>query len=223
MDRANKLTKLGDPLVALNHNINWEAFRSDLNILRQKDRKSSAGAKAFDVILMFKILALQQLNNLSDDRIEYQIQDRVSFMRFLGLGFADKILDAKTVWLFREHLKEAKLIEVLFDRFHSQLAACGYIAKAGQMIDATFVEVPRQRKNREENAQIKAGETPTEWKKEENYLLSTSKAKFVKRDQKIIHSQQNKNSPTPENQKLGQELNTSSEPKPTWEVTSPEQ
>ena len=59
MDRANKLTKLGDPLVALNHNINWEAFRSDLNTLRQKDRKSSAGAKAFDVILMFK----EPLNN----------------------------------------------------------------------------------------------------------------------------------------------------------------
>ena len=87
MDRANKLTKLGDPLVSLNRNINWEAFRSDLATLRQKDRKSSAGAKPFDVILMFKILVLQQLNNLSDDRIEYQIQDRVSFMRFLGLGF----------------------------------------------------------------------------------------------------------------------------------------
>ena len=56
MDRANKLTKPGDPLVSLNRNINWEAFRLDLNTLRQKDRKSSAGAKAFDVILMFKIL-----------------------------------------------------------------------------------------------------------------------------------------------------------------------
>ena len=100
MDRANKLTKLGDPLVSLNRNINWEAFRFDLNILRQKDRKSSAGAKAFDVILMFKILVLQQLNNLSDDRIEYQIQDRVSFMRFLGLGFADKSLMQKQFGYF---------------------------------------------------------------------------------------------------------------------------
>ena len=186
MDRANKLTKLGDPLVSLNRNINWEAFRSDLNTLRQKDRKSSAGAKAFDVILMFKILVLQQLNNLSDDRIEYQIQDRVSFMRFLGLGFADKIPDAKTVWLFREHLKEAKLIEVLFARFHSQLAACGYIAKAGQMIDATFVEVPRQRNTREENAQIKAGETPSQWKKEENKPMLRQKdvdARWVKKNE----------------------------------------
>ena len=113
---------------------------------------------------MFKILVLQQLNNLSDDRIEYQIRDRISFMRFLGLGFEDRVPDSKTVWLFRELLKEFKLIEVLFARFHQQLAHRGYVAKAGQMIDATFVEVPRQRNNREENAQIKAGETPTEWK-----------------------------------------------------------
>ncbi len=74
MDRANKLTKLGDPLVSLNHNINWEAFRFDLNTIHQKNRKSSAGAKAFDVILMFKILVLQQLNNLSDDRIEIKFK-----------------------------------------------------------------------------------------------------------------------------------------------------
>ena len=65
--------------------------------------------------------------------------------------------DAKTVWLFRERLKEQKLIEDLFDRFHEQLAKQGYIAKAGQIIDATFIEVPRQRNRREENAQIKAG------------------------------------------------------------------
>jgi hypothetical protein len=83
-------------------------------------------------------------------------------MRFLDLGFADKIPNAKTVWLFREHPKEAKLIEALFARFHSQLAAYGYIAKAGQMINATFVEVPRQRNTREENSQIKAGKTPAE-------------------------------------------------------------
>jgi IS5 family transposase len=124
-------------------------------------------------------------------------------MRFLGLGFADKIPDAKTVWLFREHLKEAKLIEALFARFHSQLAACGYIAKAGQMpklvkcqswtnakagqmIDATFVEVPRQRNNREENSQIKAGETPSQWKKEENKSMLRQKdvdARWVKKNE----------------------------------------
>ena len=163
-ERTAKLTQMGDPLVGLNDQIDWEAFRSDLNRVHEKERKSNAGAKPIDVVLMFKVLVLQQLHNLSDDRIEYQIRDRLSFMRFLGLQLEDRVPDAKTVWLFRERLKEMKLVEVLFAGFHEQLAAQGYVARAGQMIDATFVEVPRQRNTREENAKIKAGETPAEWK-----------------------------------------------------------
>ena len=161
--RAEKLTEMGDPLVGLNAEIDWEAFRADLNRVYEKSRKSNAGAKPFDVVLMFKVLVLQQLNNLSDDRIEYQIRDRFSFMRFLGLELEDRVPDAKTVWVFRERLKALQLVEVLFTRFHEQLAARGYEARAGQMIDATFVEVPRQRNSRDENAQIKAGEPPEEW------------------------------------------------------------
>ena len=112
---------------------------------------------------MFKMRVLQQLHNLSDERIEYQIRDRRTDMRFLDLQIEDRIPDAKTVWLFRERMKELKLVDVLFARFHQQLAARGYVARAGQMIDATFVEVPRQRNTREENAQIKAGEIPADW------------------------------------------------------------
>ena len=164
--RTAKLTQMGDPLVGLNEQINWEAFRHDLNRVHEKERKSNAGARPIDVVLMFKVLVLQQLHNLSDDRIEYQIRDRLSFMRFLGLQLEDRVPDAKTVWLFRERLKEMKLVEVLFARFHEQLAVQGYVARAGQMIDATFVEVPRQRNAREENAKIKAGETPADWLEE---------------------------------------------------------
>ena len=165
-ERTAKLTQMGDPLVGLNERINWEAFRPDLTRVHEKERKSNAGARPIDVVLMFKLLVLQQLHNLSDDRIEYQIRDRLSFMRFLGLQLEDRVPDAKTVWLFRERLKELKLVEVLFARFHEQLAALGYVARAGQMIDATFIEVPRQRNGREENAKIKAGETPAEWLEE---------------------------------------------------------
>ena len=139
---------------------------SDLTRVHEKERKSNAGAKPIDVVLMFKILVLQQLHNLSDDRIEYRIRDRRSFMRFLGLELEDRVPDAKTVWLFRERLKELELVEVLFARFHEQLAVRGYVARAGQMIDATFVEVPRQRNRRDENAKIKAGETPPGWLEE---------------------------------------------------------
>jgi IS5 family transposase len=92
---------------------------------------------------MFQILVRQQLHYLSDDGIEYQIRDRFSFMRFLGLQLEDRVPDSKTVWTFREALKNLGLVDVLFARFHAQLAKQGYVAKAGQMIDATFVEVPK--------------------------------------------------------------------------------
>jgi IS5 family transposase len=175
-ERAEKLTRMGDPLVGLNERIDWEAFRPVLCRVHEKERKSNAGAKPIDVVLMFKVQVLQQLHNLSDDGIEYQIRDRLSFMRFLGLQLEDRVPDAKTVWLFRERLKEAGLITDLFARFHEQLAKQGYMARAGQLIDATFVEIPKQRNTREENDEIKAGETPTEWQRPEN------KAKLRQKD-----------------------------------------
>ena len=170
-ERHAMLTLLGDPLVELKKMIDWEAFRSDIEKAREKARgrkcKNAAGAKPIDAVLMFKTVMLQQLNNLSDDRIEYQIRDRLSFMRFLGLNLEDRIPDAKTVWLFRETLKQAELGEVLFKRFHGQLAAKGLAAKGGQMVDATFIEVPKSRNSREDNAKLKAGEIPEDWKKED--------------------------------------------------------
>jgi len=166
-DRLTKLTALGDPLVELKRMIDWEAFRGEIEKAREKERKSAAGAKPIDAVLMFKILVLQQLNNLLDDRIEYQIRDRLSIMRFLGLNLEDRVPDAKTVWAFREMLKEGDLGQVLFKRFDEQLAAKGLIAKGGQMVDATFVEVPKNRNNREDNAKLKAGEIPAEWEKDD--------------------------------------------------------
>ncbi len=86
---------MGDPLIVLKEQIDWEAFRRSLNVVYEKARKSNAGAKPIDVVLMFKILVLQQLNNLSDDGIEYQIRDRLSFMRFLGLQLESRVKDAR--------------------------------------------------------------------------------------------------------------------------------
>jgi IS5 family transposase len=57
--RTSKLTQMGDPLVGLNRQIDWEAFRSDLGKVHAKPRKSKAGAKPIDVVLMFKLLVLQ--------------------------------------------------------------------------------------------------------------------------------------------------------------------
>ena len=108
---------------------------------------------------------LQTLYNLADEQVEYQIRDRLSFMRFLGLGLEDVMPDATTVWLFREALSRANLVEALFDRFNGYLNAKGYIARGGQIIDATIVSVPKQHNTREENEAIKASQMPESWEK----------------------------------------------------------
>jgi IS5 family transposase len=92
---------------------------------------------------MFKVLILQTLHSLSVERTEYLIKDRLSFMRFLGLGLADPIPDADTIWTFREALTKAGAIEALFRRFDQALKMSGYLAMAKQIVDATIVAVPQ--------------------------------------------------------------------------------
>lgn len=161
--RFEKLDKSGDPLRQLNNVIDWESFRPTLVSIHEKQRKSNAGAKPYDVVMMFKILVIQSLYNLSDDAVEYQIMDRISFMRFLSLSLGDRVPDAKTIWLFREQLTEAKLVRKLFRRFDEFLRNSGFAAKKGQIIDASIVSAPKQRNSREENKRIKKGDIPEDW------------------------------------------------------------
>jgi len=161
--RFRQLDACGDPLPKLQQMVDWERFRAKLERVRDQERKSNAGRKPFDVVLMFKVLVLQSLYNLSDDKTEFQIRDRLSFMRFLGLSLGDAVPDAKTIWLFREQLTEAGLIERLFHEFEVFLGEKGFSAKKGQIIDASIIPAPRQRNSRDENQQIKAGEIPNDW------------------------------------------------------------
>lgn len=163
LDRRFSLLDHDDPLAKLNALVAWEEFRPTLETINSKERKSNAGRKPFDVVLMFKVLVLQSLYNLSDDSTEFQVRDRLSFMRFLGLEFHDVVPDAKTVWLFRERLTEAGLVEKLFARFDGYLTDNGFAAQKGQIIDASIVSIPRQRNTREENALIKEGGKPDGW------------------------------------------------------------
>lgn len=181
--RLQELAKGGDPLLKLNEAIDWEIFRPLLETIRDKERKSNAGRPPYDAVLMFKIVVLQSLYNLGDDAIEYQIRDRLSFMRFLGLSLGDRVPDAKTIWLYREQLTEATLIETLFARFDEHLNAHGFAARKGQIIDASIVAAPRQRNTREENALVKEGRTPEAW--EENPCKQRQKdvdARWVKKN-----------------------------------------
>ncbi|HAL40216.1 MAG TPA: hypothetical protein DCP03_19780 [Polaromonas sp.] len=162
-NRYASLSKTGDPLERLNAVIDWEIFRPILARIDAKVRKSTAGRKPTCRILMFKMLILQRLHGLSDERLQYQVTDRLSFMRFLGVELAGNVPDARTVWAFRESLKEHQLADALFDSLNLALAELGIELKSGQIIDATFVPVPIQRNGRENNALIKVGTVPIEW------------------------------------------------------------
>jgi len=166
--RHEKIKKYATMLDQLNSLIDWEDFRQTLETIRNKERKSNAGRKPFDVVLMFKILVLQSLYNLSDAQMEFQITDRFSFMAFLNLNLNDRVPDEKTIWLFREELTKAELIKPLFDQFEQVLSANGFAAQKGQIVDATIVSAPKQRNSREENKQIKEGDVPEAWDSKPN-------------------------------------------------------
>src|SRR3989337_4323012 len=168
--RLEQLTVQKDPLVKLKERIDFEVFRSLLEETFYKEEKGIGGARPYDYVLMFKILILKLYYNIGDDKMEFAILDRLSFMRFLGLSLSDKVPDAKTIWLFREQLTKENTAEKLFDLFKKELQKKNLIANEGKIIDASFVEVPIQRNNRDENKQIKEGKTPDEWKENPNKL-----------------------------------------------------
>ena len=163
--RYKKLDGQGDPLVDLNAVIPWERFRPTLQKALKTLKKSEAGRKPYDYVMMFKLLVLQALYNLSDAQAEYQVRDRLSFIRFLKLSLDEEVPDEKTIWLYRERLKAAKVLEKLFEQFNGYLNEQGYQASLGSIVDASIVEVPRQRNSREKNKEIKEGKTPESWDK----------------------------------------------------------
>ena len=166
--RLSKLNQLGDPLQRLNRGIDFEIFRSLLEQHLIKESKGKGGRPPYDYVLMFKILILQRYYNLSDDQTEYQINDRMSFMRFLNLTIADDIPDSNTIWLFSERLTDLHLVKSLFELFQGQLEELGLMVNEGKIIDASFVEAPRQRNSREKNQQIKEGKGESLWTDELN-------------------------------------------------------
>ena len=142
--------------------VDFEPFRYRLEKALKRSDGSKGGRPPYDPVLMFKVLVLQALYNLSDDQAEFQIRDRLSFMRFLGLAPNAPSLDAKTIWLFREHLVQARAIEKLFALFDARLKEGGYLAQGGQIIDATVIAAPRQHLPDEEKALIKEGKAADE-------------------------------------------------------------
>jgi transposase, IS5 family len=162
-ERYAALSAAGDPLERLGLVIDFELFRDELEAALARSDRVKGGRPPYDAVLMFKVLVLQTLYALSDDQTEYQIRDRLSFMRFLGLALHDAVPDAKTVWLFREQLTKAGAVERLFARFDAALRDAGYLAMAGQIVDATVVEARRPRLTQDEKTTIKEGAVPEAW------------------------------------------------------------
>ena len=163
-ERLARLSGLGDQLEAFSRAVDFELFRGELEVALSYGDGSRGGRPPFDPVLMFKIMVIQTINTLSDERAEYLINDRLSFMRFLGLGLSDRVPDAKTIWLFRERLTKAGAIGPLFERFDRMLREASYIPMSGQIADASLVAAPRQRNTNAEKADIKAGKIPEAWK-----------------------------------------------------------
>ena len=163
-DRLKRLSDLGDQLEAFEAAVEFEAFRPELNAALTYSDGTQGGRPPFDPVMMFKILVIQTTNNLSDERAEFLINDRLSFMRFLGFGLSDRVPDARTIWLFREKLTKAGAIGPLFERFDATLRQSGYIAMSGQIVDASLIAAPRQRNTQDEKKAIKDGRIPDDWK-----------------------------------------------------------
>ena len=149
-ERLRELSAKGDDLERLSAVVNFELFRADLARAVPRSDGSKGGRPPFDHVFMWKVLILQASHSLSDERTEFLIKDRLSFMRFLGLGLADPVPDANTIWTFREALTRATIdgqpaIQALFRAYETALRASGFLAMGGQIVDASIIAAPKQR------------------------------------------------------------------------------
>ncbi len=159
-ERLRALSAAGDPLERLAGVINFELFRAELEAALPRADRSRGGRPPYDAVLMFRLLVLQTLYTLSDEQTEYQLRDRLSFMRFAGLALHDPVPDAKTIWLYREQLTRVGALGRAFERFDAMLCERGYLAMAGQIVDATVIEARRPRLTRDEKQLVGDGGTP---------------------------------------------------------------
>ena len=180
-ERYGALSAAGDPLERLAAVVDFELLRGELDAALDRSDRAKGGRPPYDAVMMFKILVLQTLYTLSDDQTEYQLNDRLWFMRFAGLALEDRVPDAKTIWLYREQLTRAGAIERLFARFDAALRDAGYLAMGGQIVDATVVEARRPRRTGNEKATVKSGGVPEAWSQAKRAQMDTDGRWTIKR------------------------------------------
>src|SRR5512133_3785264 len=163
-EREAKLNQLGDALRVMEQHVDFAALAAEVDLAAPRPSRERGGRPPFPTELMVRVLLIQQLFNLSDEQMEFQLLDRLSFQRFVGLRASSQIPDRTTIWTFKERLIQAGASESVFDAVNRQLAKHGYIARGGQMIDASIVQAPRQSLSKEEKAIVSEGAMPADWK-----------------------------------------------------------
>lgn len=183
---------MGDVLKQINSIMDWEIFMPVLERIPVAEAKGPGGRPGFHPMFMFKVLILQSLFGLSDEQTQYQILDRRSFHDFLDITEADTVPDQNTIREFREKLTRAELHDELFATYAGHLEEKGFITRKGNIVDASFVEVPRQRNRREENESIKNGELPEGWENDPKRLRHKDlDAKWTKKNQQTFYGYKN--------------------------------
>jgi IS5 family transposase len=164
-EREAKLDKLGDILQVMEKHVDFVAMAKQIDLAAPRPSQEKGGRPPFPSELMVRILVLQQLHGLSDEQMEYPLLDRLSFQRFVGLRNSSQIPDRTTIWTFRERLIAANANEVLFDAVERQLHQQGYLARCGQLVDASLVCVPKQHFKKAEKELISQSEPaiPIDW------------------------------------------------------------
>ena len=109
-----RVKDLGDKLVDIGGRLNWESFRSPLEAM-YRNNTECGGRPNLDVVVMLKSLFIQQLYNLSDEQLEREIADRISFRVFLGT--TENVPDSTTIWKFRERLAEKGVDQKIWGEF----------------------------------------------------------------------------------------------------------
>lgn len=184
----------GNPLVELDAHIQWEPLVKIVDKIWTEAREGTTGRgpKPWSSEVMLRVLILKRLYSLSIDQMEYQLRDRLSFRHFLKLGLLDEVPDSRTIWSYENQLSEKDAAKALFNAFNEQLQSDGLLVKEGTMVDATFVEVPKQRNSKEENEMIKEGKTPDQWKEQPHKLRQKdTDARWTKKNNEKYYGYKN--------------------------------
>ena len=157
--RRTKLDKLGDPLALLDRHIDFAALAAQVDRVAPRPTSAQGGRPPYPTETMVRLLVVKRLHNLSDEQLEFQLLDRMSFQRFCGLSQSASIPDRTTVWTFENRIG-ADAAKAVFEAVQVQLQRRGYLARCGQIIDATLVPAPRQHIDKEDKAALEKGEEP---------------------------------------------------------------